>query len=221
MAVNVNYFKLFVEFISNKAQSGGTISPSQFNLVANQAQMLVFEKDYQIFLQTESISEYLSLFLKNQTTSVPATGLLPYPSDLEHVASIRSYYVRPSGKSSEITVEWVKNSSWGDVVSSQLMEPTKRFPMYSDFSTEIRFAPKNIGSVMVDYFKTPVAPVWGYVSTSGRSVYDAGTSTNFEFDLFAMNNVAAVYLSLIGINLKDGELQSWSDAFTKQTNSTL
>lgn len=221
MAVNVNYFKLFVEFISNKAQSGNTISPSQFNFVANQAQMLVFEKDYQIFLQTESISEFLSLFLKNQTTTVPATGLLPYPSDLQHVASIRSYYVRPAGKSTEITVDWVKNSSWGDVVSSQLMEPTKRFPMYSDFSTEIRFAPKNIGIIMLDYFKTPTAPVWGYTVASSRPVYSSAASTDFEFDLFAMNNVAAVYLSLIGINLKDGELQQWSDAFTKQTNSTL
>ncbi|MES3018137.1 MAG: hypothetical protein V4721_10170 [Bacteroidota bacterium] len=219
--VNVNEFRLFTQFVSNKAQSGNTIRTTDFNRIANQAQMQVFEKDFQTYLQTDMVTEFLGYFLKNQTTSVPVTGTLPYPSDFQHVSSIRSYYVRPGGASTEIPVIEVKNASWGDISTSQLLEPSKRFPKFSEFGNGIRFLPKNIGSVMLDYFKTPVAPVWGFTVASGREVYSAAASTDFEWDIFSMNNVASVYLQLIGCNLKDGELLQFSNQFQQETNSVL
>jgi hypothetical protein len=221
MSVNINTFKVFTEFVSNKAQSGNTISPSQFNAVSNRAQMQVFEKDFETYLQTGDISEYLKTFLKNQTTMVPISGTFPYPSDWEHASSIRSYLVRPDGGSTEVPVVEVKNSSWGAISTSQLQVPSKRFPKYSEFGNGIRFLPKSIGSVMIDYFKTPVVPVWGFTTVSGRPVYDSSTSTDFEWDQFSFNNIAAVYLSLIGINLKDSELSQFSEMYKQQTNSTL
>lgn len=221
MSVNINTFKVFVEFVSNKAQSGNTVSPSQFNAIANRAQMQLFEKDFQTFLATGSVSEFLKTFLKNSTTSVPVSGLLPYPSDWEHASAIRSYYVRAGGLSTEIPVIEVKNSSWGAISTSQLQVPSKRFPKYSEFGNGIRFLPKTIGTIMLDYFKTPTPPVWGFTTVSGRPVYDASSSTDFEWDGFSLNNVASMYLSLIGVNLKDGELSQFSEAYKQQTNSTF
>jgi len=217
--VNVNTFKLFVEFVSNKVQSGNAVSPSQFNEVANRAQMQLFERDFQTFLATKQISEYLKTFLKNKVYSVTSTGLISYPSDFQHLSSLRRYYVSASG-GKEIPIEEVRNESWGDIQISALYEPTLRFPKFSEFSDNIRILPKNVGIVMMDYFKTPTAPVWGYVTTNNRPVYNAATSTNFEWDEFSVNNVAAIYLSLIGVNLKDGELAQFSELYKQQTNST-
>ncbi len=221
MSVNINYFKNFVSFLQNKNQIGGTVSPAQFNDLANQAQFLIFEKDRQIFLETQQTSDYLELFLKNKTTSVHPDGTLPYPSDFQHTASVRSYYVRPSGLSTEITVDPVKNRDWGDIASSQLQQPTKRFPKYTEFKEEFRFLPRDIGTVMIDYFATPIPPVWGYSIVSGRPVYDPATSTDFEFDEFAINNVASVYLQFLGVNLKDMELSNFAGQFKQESNSTL
>lgn len=221
MSVNINQFKLFTEYCANKVQIGGTLSPSQFNELANRAQMVVFEKDRAIFIETQNISDYLGLFLKEKITTVPLTGTVVYPDDFEHTASIRSYYVRPEGASTEISVQPVKNYDWGDISSSQVQAPTKRFPKYTEFASEYRFLPFDIGTVMIDYFKTPTPPVWGYVSTSGRPVYDPATSTDFEWDSFAFNNVAAVFLQMIGVNLKDGDIASFAQMFTMETNSKL
>jgi hypothetical protein len=120
----------------------------------------------------------------------------------------------------EIPVEEVRNESWGDIQISALYEPTLRFPKYSEFSDNIRILPKNVGIVMMDYFKLPTAPVWGYTITNSRPVYNSSTSTNFDWDEFSFNNIAAIYLSLIGVNLKDGELAQFSELYKQQTNST-
>lgn len=220
MSVNINTFKTFTEFVSNKVQSGNTISPSQFNDVADRSQMQLFERDYETFIQTKNISDFLKTFLKNKTTTVPTTGELSNPSDLQHIASLRSYYVKESG-GVEVPVEEARNESWGAISASELLIPNKRFPKYSKFGSVIRFAPKNIGIIMLDYFKRPTAPVWGYTVANNRPVYSAAASTDFEWDEFAMNNVAAIYLSLIGVNLKDSELAMFAQQYKQETNSLL
>lgn len=191
MAVNINEFKVFVEFVANKVQVGNSVTIAQFNELAHRAQMEVFEQGRQRFLETEEMSDFMSFFLKNIITSVPVTGLLPYPSDWQHTASVRSYFIPPGEPGIEIKVQEVKNSDYGAVIQSQLQTPTKEYPKYSEFSDALRFLPRNIGLVMIDYFREPVRPIWGYVTTSGRPVYDAATSTNFEWDETYMNGVAA------------------------------
>lgn len=221
MSVNVNTFKLFTEFVSNKVQSGNAVSPSQFNDVANRAQMQLFEKDFQTFLMTNEVSEYLKTFFKNKIYSTLPTGEISYPSDFEHLASLRRYYVNSSGAGKEVPMIPVKNSSWGEIQVSALNQPTLRYPKFSEFSDVIRILPRTPGIVMMDYFKKPTAPVWGYTVTNNRPVYNPATSTNFEWSEFSLNNVAAIYLSLIGVNLKDSELAQFSELYKQQTNSNL
>lgn len=218
MAVNVNDFKLFVEFCANKVQVGGTVSPSQFNLIANRAQMQLFERDRALFLQTKEISNYLRSFIKTTTLAVAGTGLLTYPADLFQTASIRASYTPPTGSAIQVPVDEIENTEWGRINATQLMPYTQEFPKYTEFVTQYRFLPVTIGSVTVDYFKQPVAPIWGFTVVSSRPVYDPGTSTNFEFNDYSTNEVAGCYLSLIGVNLKDNEVAAFAEMY-KQQNS--
>ena len=216
MATNVNTFWNFVNYVSNKVQVGSTLSPSQFNLVANRAQMVLFEKDYETLLATEEISEYLRTFLVSNPYMVPANGELAYPSDYQHLASMGNYYNGTFIQCSEI-----KNTAWGLEQVSQLRQATKRFSKFTKGGTYIEFLPKNIGIIQMDYFRTPVAPVWGYTVVSSRPVYDASTSTNFEWNETFLNAVAAIFLQLIGINLREGDLLQFANQFTAETNSKL
>jgi hypothetical protein len=219
--VNINDFKLYTEYLSNKVQVGNTLTIPQFNQLCFQSVMQVFEKDYQTFLMTEELSEFLRIYLKNQVSSVPATGILPYPADYQHITSIRKYYVNAKGVGKMLQVEEIKNVEWGFIQMSSLREPTLRFPKYNEFDGVIRFLPMNLGIIEIDYIKTPDQPVWGYTTVSGRPVYDPLTSTNFEFQAYSTNMVAAVFLSLVGVNLKDSELESFAQQYKKETNSAL
>lgn len=217
MSVNINSFKVFVEAIQNKNQAGNTITPAQFNSFAHQAQMQVFEKDRLIFLKTGDSSDFIDYFLKSIIVSPNySTGYLSYPLDFQHTAGVRSYY---NGK--ERPVELIENKAWGEVQASELMMPTKIFPKYTEFSGEYRFLPRDIGIVMLDYWKEPVKPVWAYTIVNNVPTYNPSASVDFEWGAFALNAVASVYLQLCGVNLKDVELSNFSSQFQKETNSIL
>lgn len=221
MAVNINTFKSFVEFCENKVQSGNSVTVDQFNLCANRAQIQLFEKDYQTFMNsnTTQISEFLKVFLKNNVFSIPPNGEHAYPLDYQHLSALRKYYVNAKGVGKMIPIQEISDAEWGLIQISSLREPTSRFPKYNEFSNIIRFVPRNIGSVEVDYFKTPTLPVWGYTIVNNRPVYDPSTSVNFEWSEYSFNNVASIYLSLIGINLDDNTLIGWAQMYKQETNS--
>ncbi len=231
MAVNVNSFKNFVEYVANKNQQGNSVTPSQFSLIANRAQMVKFEADRNVFIETKELTKYLTFFLKNIVKQVPLSGNLIYPADWQHTVSVRSYFVRKkwnpvTGKyeatSVEVEVKESKDKSWGNVQISSLLKPIPRFPKYLEFAEEYRFLPKNIGTVYIDYLKTPIAPVWGFtILPNGRTQYDPAISVDFEFEDFSTNEVAAIYLSLIGVNLKDSELSAFSQAFKQESKAPL
>lgn len=221
MPTNINTFKLFVEFVQNKVQVGNSVTVDQFNLVANQAQYVVFEKDYQTFLKTDEISEFLQFFFKTVQASVPSSGIYNLPSDFQHSAALRKYYVSSDGVGKMIAIDEINAVAWGLAQISQLMKPSFRFPKYNNLAQTLRFLPRNIGLIEMDYFSTPTAPVWAYTTVNNRPVYDAANSVNFVWDTFALNNVAAIYLSLIGCNLKDNELLNFSQMYQAETNSVL
>lgn len=215
--VSINAFKLFTEFVSNKIQSGGSVSVEQFESAANSAQMQLFEKDRKTFLKTGESSDFLTWFLRSVTINPNrTTGYSPYPFNFQHTASIRAYY---NGK--ERPIEKVTNQAWGNIQVSVLQEPNRIFPKYSEFADEFRFLPRDISIVMLDYWTVPVKPVWGFTIVNNKQVYDPTISVDFEFPEFAENEVAANYLSLVGVNLKDTMLEQFSQQFKAENNNLL
>jgi hypothetical protein len=218
MSVNINDFKIYTEdILVNKNQSGNTITPAQFNIAANRAQMIPFEEDRLIFLKTGESSDFLDWFLRNTIVNPDKyTGYVAYPKDFQHTADVRSYY-----KGRERKVALVANSAWGDVQQSELMVPSLYFPKYTEFANEYRFLPRNIGTVMLDYWKEPQKPVWAYTIVSNVPTYDPIKSVDFEFPSFALERVAEAYLSIIAQNLKDPQLAQFADIKGKENKSIV
>lgn len=217
MPVNINTFKILADVIMNKVQSGNSVTPAQVGIIADAAQMQAFEEDRIKFLKTGDSTDYLDWFLKTTVLNPNTlTGYAPYPSDFQHTAGVRAYY-----NGVERPVDLVENKAWGEVQASELMQPTRLFPKYTEFAGEYRFLPKNVGIVMLDYWKRPVVPVWGYTIVNNVPVYDASASTNFEWEVFAMNRVLAIYLQMCGCNLKDGQLEAFATQFKQENQSLL
>tara|TARA_R110000824_G_scaffold311311_3_gene498484 strand:+ start:2001 stop:2771 length:771 start_codon:yes stop_codon:yes gene_type:complete len=106
MAINIDEVYKFVQFISNKEQSG-FVKPSEFNIAVDRAQMQFFMERYNnpaeyqpgrpiprvAYNQTQKISDDLREFITRITLAVDANGLMNYPTDYLHFSSASSNYV--------------------------------------------------------------------------------------------------------------------------------
>lgn len=207
----------FVNFVSNKVQSGGTITATNFNLLAQRAQIQAIENDFSLFLKTKSVSEFLADFIKSTSIIIATNGRANYPSDFSHVVDMKYYYVRPDGTGVFVPVSEIENEQFSAIESSQLNKPTKRFPKYVEFASYLEFLPRNLALVTLDYVKVPASPVWAYTIQNGVQVYDPSNSVQFEASDFGMNRIIAIILSLVGINIREGDLVQYAQLY-KQEN---
>lgn len=210
--MDINQAFTFLNFISNKNQSG-SVSPSQFNQIADRAQMEFFEKDFRHWQQSQEVTDALGVFLKKLSTSVPLTGKLVYPSDYIHFASSRHYYAQ-IGK--EVQVENVENSEYGVRVDSEVTPPSLRFPILTEYDTYMQVEPKDIGLISLDYFRQPSSPVWGYTTVNNRPIYNAATSVNWELPNETHNALVMMMCSYLGMNIREGELIQYSEMQKQQ-----
>ena len=106
MAINIDDLYRFVQFISNKEQSG-FVKPSEFNIAVESAQMQFFMERYNnpaeyqsgravprvAYNQTQKVSDDLREFIQRVTLPVAANGVMNYPADYLHFSSASSSYV--------------------------------------------------------------------------------------------------------------------------------
>ena len=219
MGVNINTFRDFTNFISNKVVSGETVTTAQFNVLCNQAQLAIFSRDYQTFVQTGVITNFFQTFLvTNYVAQVnPSTGIVAYPSDLQYVSAVGHYY-----KQRQYDCELIDNTDFRKISPpNSLNYPTLRHVKYEQQGNGLRFAPTNVGIIYLDYFKKPQEPTWAYTIVNNQQVYNPTTSVDFEWDEFSTNQVASVYLQFIGINLKDVDVSNFALAFTQESKLAI
>jgi len=213
MSVNVNTVYQRVLAITNKEQRG-YITPQEFNYLANQAQMDIFEQYFYDINQFSRIpgndTEYsdmldilekkLSLFEKTNQTVTNGTTL---PSDLYRLGSVIF---------NNAVAELISQKDWLYVKSSPLAQPTNDFPVYikdvdgvevygKDSDGNIEQKTSNVTS---NYTKVPNEVSWAYNSVTGT--YDASNSVNFELHASEETDLVIKILALAGIILKDNSL---------------
>jgi len=213
MSVNVNTVYQRVLAITNKEQRG-YITPQEFNYLANQAQMDIFEQYFYDINQFSRIpgndTEYsdmldilekkLSLFEKTNQTVTNGTTL---PSDLYRLGSVIF---------NNAVAELISQKDWIYIKSSPLAQPTNDFPVYiKDVDGIEVYGKDNSGNieqktstVTCNYTKVPNEVSWAYNSVTGT--YDASNSVNFELHASEETDLVIKILALAGVILKDNSL---------------
>lgn len=106
MAINIDEMYRFVQFVANKEQSG-FITPAEFNLASDRAQMQLFMERYNnpaeyqpgrpiprvAYQQTQKISDDLRMFIKRIMLPVNANGMMNYPEDYIHFSKATYRYL--------------------------------------------------------------------------------------------------------------------------------
>jgi hypothetical protein len=231
MAINVDTVYKTVLSILNKEQRG-YMTPDEFNKVATQVQLEIFESYFDDLNQQlrvpQSNTEYadrqknidnqISIFKTFGNCTLPLSQeYFIVPADLHKIGTV--IY------KDEIEVERVQKDYLLYLNLSPISKPTKQFPIYvyenstvgtggnSTLNPKIYVWPKDIKSdISVSYIRKPNNVVWNYTGiggvpwTTGPYIYSPTTSIQFELDASEQTNVITKILLYAGVIIRDPEV---------------
>ena len=210
--------------IANKAQTGN-LTPSDFNSLLPRAYQQWVYKTYDDMTDGrgwqshQGITDDLRfLLVRNKVMQVALDGSLAVPSDYLHLSSINYTYsklVKGKTVSRLKPVDIVRDNERSAFTDSDIYAPlldAKKYVIAAFFDTYLQFYPSDVARVEFTYLRKPIDPVWSFTVVNGRPVYDPLTSINLEAPEESADEIAMIALSLFGINIRDQELISYSEA---------
>ena len=202
--VNIDTVYQRVLALANKEQRG-YITPLEFNLLANQAQLEIFEQYFYDINQlaliedigaeysdpVDNLDEKISIFETNDVV----TGGTTLPADLYRLGVVTF--------NGTTEVEYIEQKKFLYVMSSPLSRPSNNRPIYTRNANTINVVGDNgnviNNNITCDYVRQPNAVEWGYNVVADKALYNAGTSTHFELHNSEETKLVIKILELAGI----------------------
>jgi len=222
MAINVDTVYKTVLLILNQQQRG-YMTPDEFNKVATQVQLNIFEKyeddlnqqyrmpqnDTEYASRVKNIEENLQFFQRTGTTTeTNPFNLEPGTTTYNGIVVTDVVYRVGSVfyKSTELS-QYSQRNEITQLLLSPLTQPTTSFPIYLYENDKLYVYPTTIitpADITFSYLKTPANVVWGYgVGTLGQFEYNASLSTDFELNISEQTNAITRILAYAGIIIND------------------
>ncbi len=224
--INVDTVYQRVLVLANKEQRG-YITPQEFNLLANQAQMEIFEQYFydinqadrqlknatEVSNPVEMLEEKIAPFKAvSSTLSTTATGV-SLPFDLYRIGLVMS-------GNGVTEVEMVSETEMVYILKSPLTKPTTSYPAYTrETATTLRVEPI-LSDITCNYIRKPSRVQWAYIVVNEKALYNNAISVNFELHASEESELVYKILELAGIVInKPGLAQLAGQATAKQVQS--
>lgn len=202
MAINVNTVYQTVLYILNKEQRG-YITPQEFNSVATQIQLEIFENYFEDLNQLirvpqadvdyadriANIDEKIAIFKTYgnavyDNSSTPGLSYFTIPSLDVYSTAANFYrlgsvvYNNPNGDSVEL--QRLSRQDFYNIEKSPLTKSTLSFPTYLYENSKLFVKPSSINSnIELNYVRKPNDVIWGFtVGSIGQYIYDSSTYNN-------------------------------------------
>jgi hypothetical protein len=201
--------------LANKEQRG-YITPQEFNLFANQAQMDIFEQYFYDINQFGRIPGNDKLYsdpldiLQDKLEAFHRASTL---SGVDNVYGLTSLHYRTIQVLTDYGVEVEKTTyrKAQNALRSPLTAPTKSRPIYYIRNQNIYILPEAIDAAdsidgTLHYYKKPDKANWSSYILSGSELYDSTNSVDFELHPSEETKLVIKILGLAGITLKDPAL---------------
>ena len=223
MAVSIDTVYQRVLAILNK-ENRGYVTPQEFNLFANQAQLEVFEQyffdlnQYNRLPKNDSeysdlpklINEKLSKFKQSASISY-MTDHFHLPTDFHKLGTVIYNNTTP--------VEQIDKKNLLEYQLSKLTAPTTNNPVYIQSRANaqshwaIQVYPTTITSnISITYVRKPNEVTWSSQTVVGNALYNASTSTDFELHASEETNLVLKILLYAGVSIKDPNIAQLADA---------
>lgn len=205
-------------FACSKNLQQGYLSPSDFNLIINQA-----SKSYQDWLvgefqqyqpgrpvpkvgygQNENVRQSLTPTIYGYILNLDSTGFSPYPADYEKMDAMWTLYGYQR-------IRYTPQDQMYSLYNSRI-DPYETNPFYMVEELGFRFFPRNLNQTRLSYIKTVPTIVWGYtLDGNGLPVYNPLSSTDPVWGDIDMLEVIARALRLIGVNLSSDNISQYAN----------
>jgi hypothetical protein len=218
MAVSVDTVYQRVLAIANKEQRG-FISPVEYNLFANQAQMDIFEQyfyDLNAFHRlpgnetrhsdmVDIIEEKIAIFDRFQqaVTMTGANGLGTLPANYR----LSSLHFNTGTRLVEI--EHINLQEINNILNSPLTNPTTQRPVYiKRGETAITCYPTADinANVTCDFIARPAQVIWNFTTVSNAPQFNATGAVDFELHASEETELVIKILALAGIEIRQADL---------------
>ena len=225
--VNIDTVYQRVLALANKEQRG-YITPQDFNLFANQAQMEIFEQyfyDINLARKTQGndtvyadvddmLEEKLQVFEKIDfpsswgVGSLSASRIIP---DYVYRIDVIYYYINGDAHLCEIL-------NWKDYIHARngagyLIQPTPQRPIAAREGNQLVVSDTNYShitdSVQVHFFNKPSKVNWGYIVMNNKAMYNQGGGTvHFELHPSEETQLVNKILKLAGIAIQQPDIMT-------------
>ncbi len=232
MAINVNEVYKTALLILNKEQRG-YVTPNEFNKIATQVQLQMFENyaeelnqqlrvpqaDSDYSDRIMNTDEKLSIFksfgnASYDNTTTPTTPFWTMPTDLYRLGTV----VYTGLNNSEVELQRLQRNDFYNIQKSLLTASTKYFPTYLYENERLYVKPDGINSgVSVNYLRKPTDPRWGYsVGTLGQYIYDPTV-----YGEALLNTGTNTLTSSITTGLTGGDINTYTPTYTGGSGTGL
>jgi len=228
MSVSVDSVYQTVLAITNKEQRGN-ITPQDFNLLAKQAQLNIFEEYFydhgkqQQFSGTQTefsdplhiLEEKINIFRSSSSLSTLTLSPSVYRlGELTYTHIVDAPTVEdPANQitSNPVQVTEVTNNEFKLYARSPLTKGTIKRPIYCrDGEFSIKISPDTLTTepalLQYEYVRKPADPSWGYNVVLGKALYNQGRSVNFEIHASEEDSLVQRILSMVGISISKPEV---------------
>ena len=216
--------------LANKEQRG-YITPQEFNLFAEHAQMDIF-RQYFYFLDrarksipnntgyadtVEMVEEKISMFeVTDQVVTISQTdGIVPLSSFQDFyrltMVAFRHDQDQKPVQATEVSMKELTQYNNSTLIHSM----SSKYPYYTRLlNADIKFHPLEMLNehggceALISYVKRPKRPNWTYLMSGENALYNSTAADHQDFELHHSEKELLVVkiLQLAGINIKDGSL---------------
>jgi hypothetical protein len=244
MAVSVDTVYQRVLAILNKEQRG-YVTPQEFNLFANQAQLDIFEQYFYDINQygrvpgndtafsdmLNILNEKINLFETNAAMTYNASFYWQTPANLYRLGTIvyantvtsKSLYPTPNtvvNTTTLVEAERINYNEYLMINQSEYLKPTNSRPVFvasTDGYKVYGAAGELITGVTCNYIKNPAEAAWGYQMVFGEALYDATTSVDFELHDSEETELVVKILAFAGLVVQDVQMYQIANGMEMQT----
>lgn len=228
--MNINDMYEICQYALNKAQNG-YLTPSEFNTLANQAQVSYLDyllgefQQYQYgkaaprvsYSKNETVRQRIAPLISESTLTIDGTGFAAYPANYLQTDAIRN-------PTTFERLRYVQQDNLYSYYNSKI-DPIATHPIYLLEKDGFRFYPITLGSTKLTYIKNAPDMSWGYsLDVNGRPVFaPAGqvsptpvvqTVEPVWYDVDKLEIIARI-LKLVGVSLKDGMVEQYANQVTQ------
>ena len=218
--VNIDTVYQRVLAFANKEQRG-YITPQEFNLFANQAQIEIYEQ-YHYDVNNLEMRD-ATYTLNSDTTDLTRQKLdvfIEIASPVVFYNIIQDAVVLPSEvyRLSRVEVlgvkaEYMDTNRFMDVTTSgPLVRASASRPVYTEHKNRIRVnnGSSVISNIGIHYYRLPATVSWGYFVMSGKALYDSSNTKTTHFELHSAEESELVYkiLKFAGLAMKKNDVAS-------------